>query len=181
MAGDKKKKEEPKWDFTKLAVGNTFSGTSYYKATAESGDMVTTNCAGKDITVGRDILEEQMNNASVFATTEKLSLTKVAKILGEANTACFTVCYSCKVDEKAIKERISGVTATELQDKAKLKALAHEILEGKETTLVGRLSKSIGKLGRSLIIDLPTQGYRLVDHRTLKWLIIKNVKYVVSK
>ncbi len=76
MAGDKKKKEEPKWDFTKLAVGNTFSGTSYYKATAKSGDMVTTNCAGKDITVGRDILEEQMNNASVFATTEKLSLTK---------------------------------------------------------------------------------------------------------
>ncbi len=73
------------------------------------------------------------------------------------------------------------MTATELQDKAKLKALAHEILEGKETTLVGRLSKSIGKLGRSLIIDLPTQGYRLVDHRTLKWLIIKNVKYVVSK
>ena len=54
-------------------------------------------------------------------------------------------------------------------------------MEGKETTITGRLSKAMGKLGRSLIIDLPTQGFRLVDHRTLKWLIIKNVKYVVSK
>jgi hypothetical protein len=122
-----------------------------------------------------------MYNASVFATTEKMSLTKVAGVLGEANTACFTVCYTCKVDEKAVKERLAKVTAAELKDKAKLRALAQEIMEGKETTIVGRLSKAMGKLGRSLIIDLPTQGYRLVDHRTLKWLIIKNVKYVVSK
>ena len=68
-----------------------------------------------------------------------------------------------------------------MKDKAKIKAISREILEGKETTIVGRLSKAMGKLGRSLIIDLPTQGYRLVDHRTLKWLIIKNVKYTVTK
>lgn len=122
-----------------------------------------------------------MYNASVFATTEKLCLTKVAKILEEANTACFTVNFTAKVDEKAVKERLAKVTAADIKDKAKLRALAKEILEGKETTLVGRLSKAHGKLGRSLIIDLPTQGYRLVDHRTLKWLVIKNVKYVVSK
>jgi hypothetical protein len=32
--GDKKdkKKKEPKWDVSKLAVGNWFSGTRYYKA-----------------------------------------------------------------------------------------------------------------------------------------------------
>jgi hypothetical protein len=40
------------------------------------------------------------------------------------------------------------------------KELAKEILSGKETTIIGRLSKADGKLGRSLVIDLPTQGYR---------------------
>jgi len=47
--------------------------------------------------------------------------------------------------------------------------------------MVCRLSKAEGKLGRSLVIDLPTQGYRQVDHRTLKWLVIDNVKYTVKK
>jgi len=34
---DAKAKDEPKWDFSKLAVGNIFSGTSYYKTT-DKGD-----------------------------------------------------------------------------------------------------------------------------------------------
>jgi len=97
-----------------------------------------------------------MYNASVFTKEEKLCLTKVAKILEEANTACFTVTFTAKVDEKVVKEKIAHIKPGDLKDKAKLKALAQEILEGKETTIVGRLSKAMGKLGRSLIIDLPT-------------------------
>jgi hypothetical protein len=57
MDGSKKKKEEPKWKFDSLAVGNTFSGTSYYRATVDCDSNITTRCGGKDITVSRDILE----------------------------------------------------------------------------------------------------------------------------
>ena len=59
--------------------------------------------------------------------------------------------------------------------------LAKDILLGKEKELVGRLSRAEGKLGRSLVVDLPTQGYRTVDHRTLKWIVVDNVKYTVKK
>ena len=89
--------------------------------------------------------------------------------------------FNAKVDEKVVKEKLQGLTAADLKNKSKVAEIAKDIMHGKETVLVGRLSKAMGKLGRSLIIDLPTQGYRQVDHRTLKWLIIKNVKYVVSK
>lgn len=51
-----------------------------------------------------------MHNACVFASTEKLALTKVARILEEAKTACFTVCFTTKVDEKLIKEKLSKLT-----------------------------------------------------------------------
>lgn len=98
--GKKKDKNIPKWDFKELAVGNTFSGTSYYRAVSEAGDNVNTRCQGKDITVSKSILECQMYNAGVYATEEKLCLTKVAKIIEEANTACFTVCFTAKVDDK---------------------------------------------------------------------------------
>jgi hypothetical protein len=124
MDGSKKKKEEPKWKYDSLSVGNTFSGTSYYRATVDNGANVNTRCSGKDITVSRDILESQMYNSSVFAKEEKLCLTKVAKLLEEANTACFTVCFTTKVDEKAVKERLATVKADEIKDKAKLKALS---------------------------------------------------------
>lgn len=180
MDGGKKKKEEPKWNPKDLAVGNTFSGTSYYRATGTDGDNVTTRCQSTDITVSKDILECQMYNASVYATEEKLSLTKVAQVLESANTACFTVCFTTKADDKHVKDRLKEVKPAELKDGKKLKELSKELLLGKETTIVGRLSKSMGKLGRSLIIDLPTQGYRQVDHRTIKWLIVKNVKYTVK-
>ena len=122
-----------------------------------------------------------MQNASVFAKEEKLALTKVAKILEDAHTACFTVCFQAKVDEKAVKDKLQSLTAADLSDKTKVAEIAKELMNGKETVIVARLANSMGKLGRSLIVDLPTSGFKQVDHRTLKWLIIKNVKYIVSK
>jgi hypothetical protein len=67
---------------------------------------VTTVSDGKDIVVSRDILEHEMYNANVFAKEEKLALTKVVKILKEANSLAFTICFNTKVDEKAVTERL---------------------------------------------------------------------------
>ena len=39
-------------------------------------------------------------------------------------------------------------------------------------------------LGRSTVIDLSAKTdnkFRQVDHRTIEWLIVKNVKYVLKK
>lgn len=120
-----------------------------------------------------------MHNSSVYAEEQKISLTQVATKLAEANSKCFTVCFTTKVDEKMVQEKLKAVKSKLSADQAK--ALAKEILVGKETQLTGRLSRAEGKLGRSLVIDLPTQGYRLVDHRTLRWFICDNVKYTIKK
>ncbi len=58
-----------------------------------------------------------MYNASAFASEEKICLTKVAKLLEEANTACFTVCFTSKVDEKAVKERLGKIKPREIKDR----------------------------------------------------------------
>ena len=105
----------------------------------------------------------------------------MAEKLAEANSTAFTVCFTCKVNEADIMARLASVKAAAMKDSAQAKALAKELLVGKESTIVGRLSNAEGRMGRSLVIDLPTGGYRQVDHRTLKYLIIKNVKYTVKK
>ena len=56
--------------------------------------------------------------------------------------------------------------------------------EGEECQITGYLSDVEGNLGRSLVIDLNSQGkapFRQVDHRTINWIIFKNVKYSLGK
>jgi len=54
--------------------------------------------------------ETEMNNSSVFDTEENLSLTKVAEILVNARTKCFTVCFNTKTDKDIIADQLSKVT-----------------------------------------------------------------------
>ena len=101
-----------------------------------------------------------MHNANVFATEEKLPLTQVATKLIDANNTAFSVCFTTKVDEKAVQEKLAKLKVGQLKNDKVVKELARDLLLGKESNIVGRLSKAEGKMGRSLVIDLPTQGYR---------------------
>ena len=129
--------------------------------------------------VSRDVLEHEMYNSKVFGKEEKLALTKVVKLLREANTTVFTICFTCKVDEKEVQEKLKKVSEKDFKD---AKNLAKEIFVGREKTIVARLSKSENHLGRSLVLDLAAGGrvYASVDHRNIKWVILKNVKYIVN-
>ena len=148
---EEEKKGAPKWDTKKLAVGNWFSGTSYFQTKNIAGNEITTQSNGREIVVSRDILEYEMYNASIFAKEEKLPLTKVVKILKEAHSTAFTVNFNCKVDEKVVQEKLAAATAQDLKDS---KNFAKELLLGREATVTGRLVKTEGKLGRSLVVGL---------------------------
>ena len=76
--------------------------------------------------------------------------------MADANSKCFTVCFTTKVDDKMVVEKLKDVKGK--LNAAKALELAKELLKGKESTLTARLSRADGKLGRSLVIDLPTQG-----------------------
>jgi len=55
--------------------------------------------------------------------------------------------------------------------------------DGTERTLRGRLVKPEPLLGRSTVEDLDvTNGnrLRLVDHRTIKWIVVDGTKYTVK-
>jgi hypothetical protein len=92
-----------------------------------------------------------MQNSSVFDKEEKMALTKVVKVLKEAGSTVMTICFNCKVDEKVVIEKMKGCSKEELKDS---KTLAKEILTGKESTVIGRLSKTENNLGRSLIVGV---------------------------
>lgn len=107
----------------------------------------------------------------------------------------FTIFYleknPCHIKEKELRDKLLGALknqkgeylSCEEIEKA-LKNISKEAIAGEERTLVGYLLNVEPKMGRSVAIDLevPFDRHRIrqIDHRTLNWLILKNVKYVVK-
>jgi len=172
------KKDVSLWDNSKLEIGNWFSSTTYYEILGWNKDEVfLKDSNGEDFEISQKILESSTYNSSLYETEEKVTLTEIGKIFKDAKSKVFTVCYNIKVDVKEVKDLLSKVTKEEFQNS---KDFAKTILTGSEKITVGRLYESEAKLGRSLVLSLPNNHFASVDHRTIKWLIIKNVKYVVK-
>lgn len=99
---------------------------------------------------GRELLESAFS-ADQFAKEEKITKTQAAEILTTSYNRPFTVSF-----EKS---------------------------DGTERTLRGRLVRPEPLLGRSMVEDLDApvnNRVRQVDHRTINWIIVENVKHVVK-
>lgn len=45
-----------------------------------------------------------------------MPVTKICKILNEANMTCFTVCFNLKLDEADVRDRLAKTTEAEHKD-----------------------------------------------------------------
>ena len=120
-----------------------------------------------------------MHNACVWDSEETITKTQLAEKLTQANNMIIQVCFGCKSQEKAIQGKLNALESPPI-NAAAAEALAKDFLKGYAATKICRLTKTEAKLGRSLVIDVPTQGYRQVDHRKIFWLIMANVKYTLQ-
>ena len=94
-----------------------------------------------------------------------------------AHTKAFTATFRTKIDETDVKNKLNKASAADLKEG---KNLAKSLLAGKDTTISGRLDNNENRLGRSLVVDLDSKQFRLIDHRTLISVIINNTKYTVK-
>lgn len=125
-----------------------------------------------------------MHSADHFCKEVKTNMTDIAEIMQEAKDTIFTVQFKKKLDEKTIFEKLKSTTEAELKNEKNLKAFVKEVSAGKECTIIGHLLNTESKLGRSTVIDLTAplgNNIRMVDHRTIDYMIFKNKKYVVGK
>jgi hypothetical protein len=99
---------------------------------------------------GTELIENGFS-ADQFAEEVKVTKTKAAEILISSHNRPLTVCF--------------------------------EKTDGSERIMRGRLVTPEPLLGRSMVEDLDiTDGHRLrlVDHRTIRYLVVEGVKYVVK-
>lgn len=177
-APDNKRKRT---DFETLKVGDRLSETQYYEVVStESDRMKVKNERGFEFTVSKAIVEEGMFNASQYTSTKKISRTAMVDILESTGGAIFTVNFDKKPTDESVLEVLKSFTLADFQDPARLAHISEKIARGENRTLTGYMISSEPKMGRSKVIDLaqaPPANSRLVDHRTLNWLIFKGTKY----
>ncbi len=177
---------EKKSDSARFSPEQYFSRVSYVKINEIQDDVVVVeNQFGFTWKIAKQIMETEMVSACQVDEEKNVTRTEIVNKLLHAGDTIFTIHFSKKNTENAVADRLESVTMDDLQPPRKRRALAKELLEGSERTLIGYLWNAEPEMGRSRVIDLEIDGSleqkkRLVDHRTIHWLILNRVKYVVK-
>jgi hypothetical protein len=141
-------------NFNNINPGELISYTDYLTVKSvnpREGSIEVENSTGQSFTVRGKSLIEGMNSGSQYTETKKVSRTQLAEVLQSVGDKVFTVVF----------------------DKA----------DGSERTLTGHLLNTENHMGRSNVRDLRIKTgnpLRQVDHRTLKSLVVNNIRYTVK-
>lgn len=178
--------------FNQIEVDDFLSETQYYKVVSKTATSATVkNERGFQLTISDGIIAEGIYTANQILETKEVTRTQLIEIFSQAGDTVFTVNYNKQPKAEDINDAIESANKGKILPIKDLKALVKNAYKGEERTLVGYLIKVETGFGRSMVIDLEADAskstadwdsrIRQVDHRTLNWLIWKNVKYIVKK
>lgn len=165
-------------------MGEWLSGTIYYKIlnNAHGKHQVIDNF-GRTLYVGNNILGREMYSSKQFEEEKKVNRTEMANILMNAGDTVFTARFKKKINGKRVRDKLEEEKYENAPPSKKQKICSNALENGEDRELTGFLSSSEPNMGRSNVIDLNVNGSfknRLIDHRTLYEIIIKNTKYILK-
>lgn len=186
-------------DFNKLTNKSKLSETQYYTVEKVQGNKVQLkNDLGENIVVDKNYVEKCLTASDQFTSTKTMSRTDLINLFLSSSNVALTVNYNKKVDEKDVKKQIvdlypnkGGKFMSQAEFEKAVAASLKSVITGEERTMVGRHYGRTDEFGRIKFIDMEaTGGYdetkdsdsrqRLVDPRTMNWLILKGVKYIAK-
>lgn len=170
--------------------GDKWSRLSYGKITDINGEDVTIeNEDGKSWRISKDIFLAEFKVASSVGNTTEVTQTDIINVVLSKPGTIMTVNFNKKVDEKEVKQKLVDIHTARTFSEADAKRAAKTILQGEERTMIGRHYHQIDDMGRLQFIDMelakdPSKEYdvrlRKVDPRTINWVIVENIKYIVK-
>lgn len=178
-------KGKPLWDEKQMQVGQNFSCISYLRVDSIEGDKITVkNHLGGAWFISKDLLVRDMWSGDHFDKEIKCTMTDLSEILEGCRDTIFTVSFKKKIDAKQIEEKLLNAKYADMKTEARIKEFSKNLIDGEQCTLTGHLVDCDNNLGRSTIIDLNAKipfNFRQVDHRTIDYIIFKNVKYALGR
>lgn len=179
-----------KCDPGQLEKGDWVTRISYCRVVDKerNGSFRVENERGFSWTIAAGIVAAECVPASHFDIETPTTRTEMAHRLERAGASAFQVCFEKQATQKAVADRLGELDADAAATPAKRRRLAKELMAGEERVLVGRLATPAEPLdasGRVRVIDLEVErgahNRRLVDPRTLRWLVVDGVRYTLKK
>lgn len=177
--------------FGQISEGDYLSETQYYKVIGKTHDRITvTNDRDFTFYITNTIVEEGLYSANQYHETIEVTRTGLIEQFSKVGDTVFTVCFNKQPTATSINQAIDAAIKQDRNIPAKdLKKIVKDAYAGELRVLIGRMVSIENGFGRSTVIDLQVEKgkkpeydgrIRLVDHRTLNWLICKNKKYVLK-
>lgn len=167
-----------------IKKGDYVSRISYMKIEENLGRyQKVSNETGFTWDISNDVLKEECISASEFSEEIKVSRTELIEKFNNVGATVFTVNFdkSPSPEDYLAATRGKGNIILSFDDMKK----QFKKIKGENRTLVGYMIKVENGFGRSNVIDLeiPHDQHRIrqVDHRSLNWLIVNGIKYIVKK
>lgn len=182
--------------FKNLTSKTKLSETQFYSVEVIKGDKVQLkNDFGELIVVDKPYVEKLLVTNDQVESNKTMSRTDVINLFMTSTNVICTVNFNKKIDEKEVKKELVALypnTGGKIISKADFeKAISKSLknaLTGEERTMVGRHYGHADEFGRIKFIDMEAPGgydeakgtdsrQRLVDPRTINWIILRGIKY----
>jgi len=192
---------------TSVTTGSILSETSFYVVDkVENGKVFVKDDLGNSITLGDKYVNQICVSADSWTSEEKKSMTELAEIFINSPRIAMTVAFFKKDVEKTKtaynKEVSDAILRVQNAKVSEVEGLLKSLIEnpiskstpGGLRVMKGRHHGHIDELGRVHFIDMEldnikkpaTDGSsydtrkREVDPRTIQWLIVNKVKYILK-
>lgn len=167
-------------DLSKVKEGSVFSRHSFGKVIAIHRGLnriELRNSEGLQWHVDGTILEQEFSFADQSDGTEEVSRTDAIKVITENPRTAMTINYNKKADPKVVaKELAAGQGNLSAKE---WNAKVSSLMDGEERTMIGWHYNSFDAHGRLNFIE-EAQGPRLVDPRTVNWVVVNRKRYNVK-
>lgn len=177
-------------NFLSLKPDEVLSETQFYKVVKVQDNKVQLrNENNEDIVVDENYVNNCLISASQWNNTVKFTKTELINLFLSSVNKAITVNFNKQVKEKDAKlalYNLYSTKSTEKDFKSKVDNILSSVITGEERTMVGRHYGKVDEFGRIQFIDMnitPTIGVgydsrqRLVDTRTINYLIVEGIKY----
>lgn len=175
-----------------LKKGEVLSETQFYTVVNFNAKEVELKPdSGEAITVSRAYLDKFLVSGEQFTDSQKVNKTEAANLLLSNPNVAMTVCYRKQIDQKDVQKEILEAieNSTPKNLPSAISSALSKGIDGELRVITGRHSSHVNELGRLTFIDMKlprdaSKSYdsrtRLVDPRTIEWLVVNGVKYTVK-